>query len=130
MRGATFKVRIRTNHYSRKEAITPTRRRAKFYSDRSAYSRHSFFCWSILEHIADAVIYADKTGSIRRWNRAATELCGYGPAEASGCINFHFGVESRSSRLRPYSPRAVLMPLAAFFAKEGVCLPSRSREGY
>ena len=38
---------------------------------------------SILEHIADAVVYADETGTIRRWNRAATELFGYGPAD--GC---------------------------------------------
>ena len=37
---------------------------------------------SILEHIADAVASADETGTIRRWNRAATELFGYGPAEA------------------------------------------------
>ena len=33
---------------------------------------------SILEHIADAVASADETGTIRRWNRAATELFGYG----------------------------------------------------
>ena len=39
---------------------------------------------SILEHIADAVASADETGTIRRWNRAATELFGYGPAEALG----------------------------------------------
>ena len=39
---------------------------------------------SILEHIADAVIYADATGTIRRWNASAADLFGYNPAEALG----------------------------------------------
>jgi len=36
---------------------------------------------SILAHIADAVIYADGTGTIRRWNASATELFGYASDE-------------------------------------------------
>src|SRR6266478_3469645 len=39
---------------------------------------------SILAYIADAVIYADDAGTIRRWNRAAADLFGYSPAEALG----------------------------------------------
>lgn len=39
---------------------------------------------SILEQIADAVIYADETGTIRRWNHAAAALFGYSVAEALG----------------------------------------------
>jgi PAS domain S-box-containing protein len=39
---------------------------------------------SILEQIADAVIYADDTGTIRRWNHAAVGLFGYSAAEALG----------------------------------------------
>jgi len=39
---------------------------------------------SILEQIADAVIYADDTGTIRRWNHAAAALYGYSAAEALG----------------------------------------------
>ncbi len=39
---------------------------------------------SILEQIADAVIYADATGTIRRWNHAAAALFGYSAAEALG----------------------------------------------
>jgi PAS domain S-box-containing protein len=46
--------------------------------DRSALAE------SILEQIADAVIYADDTGTIRRWNHAATDLFGYSAAEALG----------------------------------------------
>jgi PAS domain S-box-containing protein len=38
----------------------------------------------ILDQIADAVIYADHTGTIRRWNRGAAALFGYGAAEALG----------------------------------------------
>jgi PAS domain S-box-containing protein len=38
----------------------------------------------ILEQIADAVIYADETGTIRRWNQAAVVLFGYDAAEALG----------------------------------------------
>jgi PAS domain S-box-containing protein len=38
----------------------------------------------ILEQIADAVIYVDHTGTIRRWNQAAAALFGYGAAEALG----------------------------------------------
>jgi len=39
---------------------------------------------SILEQIADAVIYADDTGRIVRWNHAASALFGYSAAEALG----------------------------------------------
>ena len=39
---------------------------------------------AILEQIADAVIFADATGTIRRWNRAAAALFGYRAAEALG----------------------------------------------
>jgi PAS domain S-box-containing protein len=39
---------------------------------------------SILEQIADAVIYADETGTIRFWNHAAAVLFGYDAAEALG----------------------------------------------
>jgi PAS domain S-box-containing protein len=39
---------------------------------------------SILASSADAVIYADDAGTIRRWNRAATDLFGYSAAEALG----------------------------------------------
>jgi len=39
---------------------------------------------SILASMADAVIYADAAGTIRRWNRAAADLFGYSPAEALG----------------------------------------------
>ena len=39
---------------------------------------------SILEQIADAVIYADEKGMIRRWNRLAVALFGYSAAEAIG----------------------------------------------
>jgi PAS domain-containing protein len=31
-----------------------------------------------------AIVYADKTGTIRRWNRVATELFGYRPADVLG----------------------------------------------
>jgi len=39
---------------------------------------------SIIEQIADAVIYADETGTIRRWNHAAVTLFGYEAPEALG----------------------------------------------
>jgi PAS domain S-box-containing protein len=39
---------------------------------------------AILEQIADAVIFADTTGTIRRWNRAAAALFGYSAAQALG----------------------------------------------
>ncbi|MVT67278.1 PAS domain S-box protein [Bradyrhizobium pachyrhizi] len=38
----------------------------------------------ILDQAADAVIYADRTGSIARWNSAAAALFGYSPEEALG----------------------------------------------
>ena len=39
---------------------------------------------AILEQIADAVIFADATGTIRRWNHAGAALFGYSAAEALG----------------------------------------------
>jgi PAS domain S-box-containing protein len=38
----------------------------------------------ILDQMADAVIYADHTGTIRRWNQGAAALFGYSAAEALG----------------------------------------------
>ncbi len=38
----------------------------------------------ILDQIGDAVIYADRTGTIRRWNRSAAAVFGYDRSEAIG----------------------------------------------
>ncbi len=39
---------------------------------------------AILDQMADAMIYADREGKIRLWNRAAAALFGYEAAEALG----------------------------------------------
>jgi PAS domain S-box-containing protein len=44
----------------------------------------SWLAERILDQIADAVIYADDTGTIRRWNQGAAALFGYSAAEALG----------------------------------------------
>ena len=38
----------------------------------------------ILDQAGDAIIYADRSGTIRRWNRAATVLFGFSAGEALG----------------------------------------------
>ena len=38
----------------------------------------------IVEQVSDALIYADRTGTIVRWNAAASQLFGYGADEALG----------------------------------------------
>jgi PAS domain S-box-containing protein len=38
----------------------------------------------ILDDVADALIYADRSGTIMRWNRAASVLFGYSAEEALG----------------------------------------------
>jgi PAS domain S-box-containing protein len=38
----------------------------------------------IIEQTSDALIYADQSGTIRRWNQAACRLFGYSAAEALG----------------------------------------------
>ena len=38
----------------------------------------------ILDDVADALIYSDRAGTIMRWNRAATALFGFSPADALG----------------------------------------------
>ena len=38
----------------------------------------------ILDQVADAVIYADHSGAIRRWNHASVALFGYSAEEALG----------------------------------------------
>jgi PAS domain S-box-containing protein len=38
----------------------------------------------ILADVADSLIYADRSGTIRRWNRAAERLFGYSAEEALG----------------------------------------------
>ena len=44
---------------------------------------HALAEW-IIEQTSDALIYADHSGSIRRWNQAACRLFGYSAAEALG----------------------------------------------
>ena len=39
---------------------------------------------SILDDVADALIYADRSGTITRWNRAASTLFGFSADEALG----------------------------------------------
>ena len=39
---------------------------------------------AIVEHIAEAVIYADREGLIQRWNASAVQLFGFSAAEAIG----------------------------------------------
>ncbi|WP_245322738.1 PAS domain-containing protein [Bradyrhizobium valentinum] len=38
----------------------------------------------ILDQLADAVIYANRSGEIVRWNRASIDLFGFAPEEALG----------------------------------------------
>ncbi len=38
----------------------------------------------ILDDVADSLIYADRSGTIARWNRASTRLFGYSAEEALG----------------------------------------------
>ncbi|MET4424211.1 PAS domain S-box protein [Bradyrhizobium sp. RT3a] len=38
----------------------------------------------ILDDVADALIYSDRSGTITRWNRASTALFGFSAAEALG----------------------------------------------
>jgi PAS domain S-box-containing protein len=59
------------------ELVDPERR-GELVEDMSSLAE------SILEQIADAVIYADDTGTIMRWNHAAAALFGYSAAEALG----------------------------------------------
>jgi PAS domain S-box-containing protein len=42
------------------------------------------FCRRIVETVGDAVIFADRDGIIRLWNRAAEGIFGYAEAEAVG----------------------------------------------
>ncbi len=39
---------------------------------------------SILEHVADALIYSDRAGTITGWNRASSALFGFSAQEALG----------------------------------------------
>ncbi|MEY9180130.1 PAS domain S-box-containing protein [Bradyrhizobium sp. USDA 326] len=39
---------------------------------------------SIIEDVADALIYSDRSGTIMRWNRASAALFGFSVAEALG----------------------------------------------
>ena len=40
---------------------------------------------AIVEQSQDAIIYADRSGTIRLWNRGAEIIFGYGAQEALGC---------------------------------------------
>jgi PAS domain S-box-containing protein len=47
-------------------------------------NHHADLDTHILDAVADALIYADRSGSIQRWNHASERLFGYSAAEALG----------------------------------------------
>jgi PAS domain S-box-containing protein len=49
-----------------------------------AMDQHAELAERILDQMADAMIYADRSGNIARWNRAATALFGFSSEEALG----------------------------------------------
>jgi PAS domain S-box-containing protein len=53
-------------------------------SGRDKLDGHSNLAEEILDQAADAVIFADRSGTIRRWNAAAAALFGFPPEEALG----------------------------------------------
>jgi PAS domain S-box-containing protein len=58
--------------------MNPERKGSEIVEDRASLAE------SILEQMADAVVYVDDTGTIRQWNHAAAALFGYSAAEALG----------------------------------------------
>ena len=42
------------------------------------------FCWTMVEHAPDPIIYADTGGMIRFWNHAAERIFGFSEAEVLG----------------------------------------------
>jgi PAS domain S-box-containing protein len=45
---------------------------------------HAWLCQQIVDHVQDAVIFADRDGVIRLWNAGAEAMFGYTAAEALG----------------------------------------------
>ncbi|HZP36422.1 MAG TPA: PAS domain S-box protein [Methylomirabilota bacterium] len=50
----------------------------------SAATLHDLLCRQIVEQMPDAVIFADRDGVVRLWNRAAETVFGYSADEALG----------------------------------------------
>jgi PAS domain S-box-containing protein len=45
---------------------------------------HEWLCQQIVEHSGNAILFADREGLIRLWNRGAQEMFGYSASEALG----------------------------------------------
>ena len=45
---------------------------------------HEWLCRQIVEHSGNAILFADREGVIRLWNRGAQEMFGYSASEALG----------------------------------------------
>lgn len=60
------------------------RRRCIMSVNQQTMEAASLLAETILDQMADAVIYADVSGIIQRWNRAAVALFGHSAAEALG----------------------------------------------
>ncbi|WP_245453789.1 PAS domain S-box protein [Bradyrhizobium sp. AC87j1] len=68
-------------------AMTPVCQDAKRnsgYMQGGDMSNQSELDAKIVEDVADALIYSDRSGTIMRWNRAAAALFGFSAAEALG----------------------------------------------
>jgi len=81
---------------------------------------------SILDQIADAVIYADDTGTIRRWNHAAAALFGYSAAEALGQnLDLIIPEHLRAARWRGFEMTFALVQRQARGAARGAVAVAR-----
>jgi PAS domain S-box-containing protein len=45
---------------------------------------HRWLCQQIVDHSGNAILFSDREGVVRLWNRGAEEMFGYGASEAVG----------------------------------------------
>ena len=85
-------------------------------------------CRQIVEAAGDAVIFADRYGIIRLWNRAAEGIFGYTEAEAVGqSLNLIIPEKQREAHWKGYGK--VMLDGVTKFGSDTLAVPAVTKDG-
>ena len=85
-------------------------------------------CRQIVETVGDAVIYADRDGIIRLWNRAAEGIFGYAEAEAVGqSLDLIIPERQREAHWKGYGK--AMQNGATKYGSEALSVPAVTKDG-
>lgn len=89
---------------------------------------YTWLCEQLVEHIPDAIIFADREGTIRLWNPGAEVLFGYTAGEAVG-QNLDLIIPERLRRRHWDGYQKVMVTGETRYGRELLAVPAMHRDG-